>query len=68
LYIFFNKIFTNKLMYNILKTLIFNFIIAFFTLIILDTLIYNFSKLVFYLVLVLILFYVFYLSQKNIKS
>ena len=68
LHIYYNKIFTNKLMYNIIKTLIFNFVIAFFTLITLDTLIYNFSKLVFYLILPLILFYVFYLSQKKIKT
>ncbi len=68
LYIYCNKIFTNKLMYNILKILIFNFIIAFLTLITLDTLIYNFSKFLFYLVLGLILFYVFYLSQKFLKN
>ena len=68
LYINYNKIFTNKLMYNIIKTLIFNFVIAFFTLITLDTLTYNFSKLVFYLILGLILFYVFYLSQKLLKN
>lgn len=68
LYINYNKIFTNKLMYNIIKTLIFNFVIAFFTLITLDTITYNFSKLVFYLILALILFYIFYLSQKKIKA
>ena len=68
LYIFYNKIFTNKLMYNIIKTLVFNFIIAFLSLITLDILIYNFSKLVFYLILGLILFYVFYLSQKLLKN
>jgi O-antigen/teichoic acid export membrane protein len=66
--IFYNKIFTKKLIYNILKTLIFNFIIAFFSLITLDLLIYNLSKLAFYLILGLILFYVFYLSQKKIKT
>jgi hypothetical protein len=66
--IFYNKIFTKKLMYNILKTLIFNFIIAFLSLITLDILIYNFSKVVFYLTLGLILFYVFYLSQKLLKN
>ena len=66
--IFYNKIFTRKLMYNIVKTLILNLIIAFFTLITLDTLFYNFSKLVFYLILGLVLFYVFYLSQKLLKK
>jgi len=68
LFIFYNKIFTKKLLYNILKTLIFNFIIASFTLTALDTLIYNFSKFVFYLILGLILLYIFYLSQKKIKT
>jgi O-antigen/teichoic acid export membrane protein len=68
LFIFYNKIFTKKLLYNILKTLIFNFIIVSFTLTALDTLIYNFSKFVFYLILGLILLYIFYLSQKKIKT
>jgi O-antigen/teichoic acid export membrane protein len=66
--IFYNKVFTKSLMNNIFKTLIFNFIIAFFTLIILDTLFYNFSKPLFYLILALILFYVFNLSQKKIRT
>jgi hypothetical protein len=66
--IFYNKIFTKKLMNSILKTLIYNFIIAFFCLLTLDTLIYNFSKLIFYLSLGLLLFYIFYLSQKKIKT
>jgi O-antigen/teichoic acid export membrane protein len=66
--VFFNKIFTQKLMYKILKTLILNFIFAFFTLLTIDILVYNLSKLAFYLILGLVLFYVFYLSQKLLKN
>jgi O-antigen/teichoic acid export membrane protein len=68
LYNFCNKIFTKKLMYNILKILIFNFIIIFSVLITLDALVYNFYKFLFYLILGLILFYVFSLSQKFLKN
>jgi O-antigen/teichoic acid export membrane protein len=68
LYIFSNKIFTKKLMCNILKILIFNFIIIFSILITLDALVYNFYKFLFYLILGLILFYVLYLSQKFLKN
>jgi hypothetical protein len=62
------KIFGNNFSYIIFKIILFDFIISFLTLIILDTTIYNLSKLIFYFVLTFVLFYVFYLSQKFLKS
>jgi len=62
------KIFGNNFSYIIFKIILFDFIISFLTLIILDTTIYSFSKLIFYFVLTFVLFYVFFLSQKFLKS
>jgi len=62
------KIFGNNFSYIIFKIILFDFIISFLILIIVDTAFYSLSKLTFYFVLTFVLFYVFYLSQRFLKS
>ena len=62
------KIFGNNFSYIIFKIILFDFIISFLILIIVDTAFYSLSKLTFYIVLTFVLFYVFYLSQRFLKS
>jgi hypothetical protein len=64
----YKKIFTNNFIWNIIKNSFYNVIFSLLILIILDKLIYDISKIMFYLILSISLLYVFFLSQKNIKS
>ena len=64
----YKKIFTNDFIWTIIKNSFYNFTIFFLVLITIDQIIYDVSKIIFYLALINILLYIFYLSQKNIKT
>lgn len=64
----FKKIFTNNAILEIFKNLLFHFSILFLFLNIIYQLLYNHSKMLFFSILVLLSFYIFYLSQKVLKS
>lgn len=62
------KIFDNNFIWIIIKNSFYNFTLFFLVLITINQVIYDVSKIIFYLVLINITLYIFYLSQKNIKT
>ena len=64
----FKKVFTNNAIFEIFKNLLFHSLIFILFLNIIYQLLYNHSKMLFFSTLVLLSFYIFYLSQKVLKS
>jgi hypothetical protein len=62
----YKDIFTNIFIWTVIKNIFYNFTLAFFILIPINQIVYSFSKIIFYLIVTVLLFYFFYLSQRNI--
>ena len=68
LYYSYKKIFTNNFISIVVKNLFYNFILSIVILLTIDKILYDISKIIFYITLISVLLYIFYLSQKKIKT